>query len=197
MITPDMLFERWYIFPLQMLRSIPNGDGGFIALATALFLYERYATAVLDRSGKSANDTEISGQFARDFNVDENAAKFFWKVMRNGILHQGMPIQKERDSKFSEEIPRWIFQYNVLQPVELCEIGGKRLLKVHPWLVVDKIVTLWQNNLDLIDNNESFPWANILPMESERGLGIVADEKDYFHPPTGSPSGLGMLTDSK
>ena len=192
-MTPDKLFERWYIVPLQMLRTISNGDGGFVALATAMFLYERYANARIKQLGKSAKPEELHKQFASDFVVEEEVAKVFWKVMRDGILHLGMPMQKEG----GKELPPWIFHNDFRQAVELCKIDGEQLLKVQTWLIVDKVISLWQNNLGLIAKNESFPWANILSMESARDLGIVSDEKDDFHMPTGSSSVLNMLTNSE
>ena len=36
------LFIRWYVLPLKMLSLISNGDGGFVALSTALLLYNRF-----------------------------------------------------------------------------------------------------------------------------------------------------------
>jgi len=48
---PVKLFERWYVRPLRELEKLPEGDGGFVVLATCCFLYERYAKAYLRDSG--------------------------------------------------------------------------------------------------------------------------------------------------
>ena len=78
--------------------------------------------------------------------------------MRNGILHQGMPKAHEQGKK----LPDWIFHHEKTNSAfELQEFNGKSLLIVQPWLVVDKVVHLWQDNLNLLEQNESFPWAQV------------------------------------
>lgn len=157
MKSPEVLFEKWYVTPLKVLQSIPDGDGGFVALATSCFLYERYATAVIK---SSPHQTKIR-QFMIDFEVDEDTAKAFWNVIRDGLLHGGMPKQLEHGKR---TFPYWAFRHDFAKPVELIEHGGKRILKIQPWLVMDKVLSLWQRNLDLLDQNESFPWANVFPL---------------------------------
>jgi hypothetical protein len=48
-------FRLWYREPLDALEAMPSGQGGFIALATACFLYERYAVAVLNSQEEKAD----------------------------------------------------------------------------------------------------------------------------------------------
>jgi len=55
MVDPNILFERWFVRPLTKLRELPDGDGGFVALATSCFLYERYAVAAIKKSGGKAD----------------------------------------------------------------------------------------------------------------------------------------------
>lgn len=87
------LFEKWYAKPLNFLSTLERlgGDGTFIAFATSLFLYERYAKTLIKKSGKKANNQEFCKQFMYDFNTDETTSKTFWDVMRHGILHSAMP----------------------------------------------------------------------------------------------------------
>ena len=47
-------FRSWYYEPLKTLESMPSGQGGFVAVATACFLYERYAVALLKSQGKKS-----------------------------------------------------------------------------------------------------------------------------------------------
>ena len=163
MEKPEVLFYRWYVHPLKMLQCIPNGDGGFIALATSCILYERYAIATIKNSpvgGKATKETKIS-QFMHDFGVDQETATAFWNVVRNGLLHQAMPKQYEYGE---DSLPRWWFRHDFPKSVELIEHGGKRILKIQPWLVMDRVISLWQQNLDLLKQSDSFPWANISPL---------------------------------
>lgn len=160
MEKPEILFEKWYVTPLRMLQALPGGDGGFVALAASCFLYERYVTAIITSTPgtKADRDARIK-QVTVDFGVDEETAATFWDVIRDGLLHEGMPKQLDH----GKPLPRWIFRHEFSQPMELIDHEGERILKVQPWLFMDKVISLWQENLELLDKNNSFPWANIIP----------------------------------
>lgn len=158
METPEELFELWYIQPLQLLESIPNGAGAFIALATSCFLYERYVDAKIEEAGKKPNLKNRVQQLMIDFGIGEETADTFWKVMRDGILHKGMPKRHDRNL----QLPSWRFQGEFTQPVKLCKIDGRPELQVQPWLFMNEVIDLWKNNLDLLDRNKKFPWAKIV-----------------------------------
>lgn len=176
-------FNHWFVVPLQWLKAVPNNDGSFIALASALFLYERYIVAKIKSVGERATETRKVQQVASDFGVNSRTARIFWDVMRNGILHQGMPKLYEQGNK----LPDWIFHHDKSDfAFELREFGGQSLLIVQPWLVVEKIVHLWQENLDLLEQNESFPWAQVSSVTGS------SSRSDLFLV-TGSSSGLGIL----
>lgn len=38
--------ERWFVAPLNEVRKLPNGDGGFVALSIGCQLCERYYRAI-------------------------------------------------------------------------------------------------------------------------------------------------------
>lgn len=158
MINANILFDRWFVQPLGNLQSIPNGDGGFIALATSCFLYERYAIARLKVLGLKADDKQKIKMFVIDFSTDKSSADAFWNVIRNGILHQGMPKQKE----YGKPLPGYILHHSFIEPVKLTNVNGESILMIQPWLFMNRVIELWQDNLELIEKNESFPWANIL-----------------------------------
>lgn len=176
-------FNQWFVVPLQWLKAVPNNDGSFIALASALFLYERYIIAKLKSAGETATEPKKIQSIANDFGVEPREARIFWNAMRDGILHQGMPKVREKDKK----LPDWIFHHEKSDfAFELREHNRQSLLIVQPWLVVEKIVQLWQENLDLLEQNQSFPWAQVSsvtgsPSQSE--LFLI----------TGSSSGLSIL----
>jgi len=153
------LFMLWFAEPLRALEKMPSGQGGFVALATACSLYERYAKASLSKRGMAADRPNLIGQLGIDFSVDGATADAFWAVIRDGILHQAMPVQKKR----SAPLPRWAFHHNY--PVmSLEEINGEQFLKVQPWKFMDRVLELWEANFSLLGTSGSFPWATIGPV---------------------------------
>ena len=161
MIENNTYFNRWFVQPLTLLRELPFGDGGFVALATSCFLYERYAVAAIMKLGGKANKEGKIGQFMTDFEVDKITATNFWVVIRDGIMHQGMPKTKEQGKR---SLPKWMF-YNIDKPVKMGMYKGSDTLIVQPWLFTDKVLQLWKDNPYLIDLNESFPWATVVPID--------------------------------
>ena len=149
-------FSLWYIEPLRTLESMPGGHGGFIALATACFLYERYATAILSVQGRKADRAAKLNQLVSDFGVDHATAEAFWDVIRDGLLHQGMPMQKRQGTA----LPRWAFSENY-PPLALESISGEMWLKVQPWKFMNKVLDLCDSNFELLSQSGSFPWASI------------------------------------
>ena len=158
MVNPNILFERWFVQPLTKLHELPNGDGGFVALATSCFLYERYAVATIEKSGGKANKEGKIRQFMSDFEVDEATARAFWDVIRDGILHEGMPITRKHGKG---PLPDWAF-LPINRPVRMDKSNGSDILVVEPWLFTEKVLQLWKENLPLIEQNKSFPWANVV-----------------------------------
>ncbi|GIK40605.1 MAG: hypothetical protein HND46_22705 [Chloroflexi bacterium] len=156
MQDPKALFDIWFVQPLKSLEAIPNGAGAFIALATSCFLYERYADAAIREAGSQYT---VEKQLMIDFNISEETAREFWTIMRNGILHKGMPKKKDRGKNLSG----WRFEGEFTQAIKLDKTNGSfQELQVQPWLFMNKVIELWQDNIDLIDRNESFPWARIV-----------------------------------
>lgn len=154
--TAKQHFDRWYKAPLKMIESLENGDGAFVALAVSCFLYERYCVAYLRSKNTKATDTAKLTQLAADFSISEDTAEAFWKVIRNGFLHQGMGLQK---STASVPLPTWSVSHE-FQRIEL-ETAPIAHLKIQPWLFRDRVFELWDAHPELIDSNASFPWATI------------------------------------
>lgn len=152
------LFTRWFVNPLITLESLPNGDGSFIALATSCFLYERYARACIKRSGKKGNRSSLIQQFSHDFGTNKKTAEAFWDIIRDGILHQGMPKQSNRGINDS---PGYIFHHSFSVPVELVIWGNEPVLKIQPWRLMWKVIELCQADHELLVENNGFPFPNI------------------------------------
>jgi hypothetical protein len=158
-IDPQVRFYNWYVQPLKILSEIPNGDGGFIALATSCFLYERYATVVLmETHGRAKTDDKIQ-QLADDFQIDLATATAFWRMIRDGLLHQGMPIIDEQGGG---KLPSWGFHDGFKKPIQQGKLNGVDALLIQPWLFTQRVIQLWQENLTLIDNARYFPWADVI-----------------------------------
>jgi len=160
MYTPEELFQRWYAEPLKRLEEIPRGDGRFVALAVSCALYERFATAILKRSGVTADKSAKIQRCMQDFDPDEQTARAFWTVVRDGLAHQAMP----KHSDWTGDQPEWWLHHDYPKAAELADINGRTVLKVQPWVFMHKVLGLWHDNLDLLTASRSFPWGNIVGM---------------------------------
>ena len=139
---------------------MPRGDGGFVALAVTCALYERFATAFITKSGTKADEQAKLRQFMRDFDTDDRTARVFWKVIRDGLAHQAMPLQKDRD----KDLPPWWFHHSHTKAVKQAVLNGKEVLKVQPWHFMNKVLLLWQQHFALLAEGRSFPWGSIVGM---------------------------------
>lgn len=157
--NPTELFERWFVIPLRLLEHIPSGDGGIVAFASSLYLYERYATSLIDAAGSKADKAAVYGQLVTDFGFSSPTdAELFWDVARNGFLHLGMGLQAGRGGA---ALPPWLMHGDFKLPVEFRDIQGTRVLCIQPWRFRDKVLGLFRERPDLIAHNKSFPWASI------------------------------------
>jgi hypothetical protein len=156
-------FERWFVKPLRDLESLPEGDGAFIALATSCYLYERYAKAiVIEKTGKGFDKKltlqERNERLTEDFAIDKDTAVAFWNVIRNGLLHHGMP----KVPKGTKRAPKCRFHHSYPKAITLCQHSdGKWWLEVQPWKFMDRVIELCQSNLELITTFPGVPWATI------------------------------------
>ena len=155
MLTDRELFSIWYIEPLRKLQEMPEGQAGFVILGTACFLYERYAVANLKNQNKKADKKGLVQQLASDFGIDNATATAFWDVIRNGMLHEGMRL---RNKKYSG----WGFRDDY-PGMAISEVNGKPYLFVEPFKFADRVLQLWEENLDLLKRSHSFPWATVGP----------------------------------
>ena len=163
---PRKLFERWYVRPLRELERLPDGDGGFVVLATCCFLYERYAKAYLRDLGEKESDENVKRQLARDFGVRRDVAEAFWDVIRHGLLHGGMPKTQDRGRT---SLPDWRMHGAFQEPIELVPNGTSTELRVQPWLFRDRVLELYQARPDLIAYDRNFPWGAIVKLIEEDG----------------------------
>jgi hypothetical protein len=172
------LFEKWYIVPLRELQNMPDNNAVLLP-SCALFLYERYLNVKLSPAGTVTKERKHK-QIAHDFGISEAIAEKFWGVMRDGLLHQGMPMQMAHD----KEMPKWEFNFSENgHPIELD--SGNLVLRVQPWEVVDRVILLWQKDIHLFNQAKSFPIPGIFVKPS--------DETGELYIITGTSSGLQEL----
>jgi hypothetical protein len=84
-------FDGWFVNPIEKLKELPEGDGGFLALSAALFLCERYYRALTETLYGKRDDETFKIEAAKDLGLSLDDFKLFWVVYRHGIQHQGTP----------------------------------------------------------------------------------------------------------
>ena len=84
-------FNGWFVEPIEKLKELPEGDGGFLALSAALFLCERYYRALAKIHCGRGDDETFKIEAAKDLGLSLDEFKCFWMVFRNGTQHQGIP----------------------------------------------------------------------------------------------------------
>ncbi len=159
---PLTLFDRWYAAPLIALEALPNGDGAFVTFSVSLGLYERFARSAINAAGGKASDQALFARLAADFEINEPDAAEFWQVMRHGMQHQAMPMQRRYGGP---ALTPWQFSHTFCRPIQFDSSGEQRILQVQPWLFRDVVLRLYHDNPQMIDHNQSFPWASIFPMQ--------------------------------
>jgi hypothetical protein len=166
-------FRRWFVEPLRTLRTIPNGDGGFVALAVGCFLYERYAVAVFQQTPSPGSKVKPVDRFvkqlAADFQVDETTAEAFWKVFRDGLLHFALPKLHNRGTPIElsnpdSQIAGYAMSAEFPAPIQLSGVRGAEILRVQPWLFADRVVELWERNSGLLDSLAGSSWPSVGPL---------------------------------
>ena len=146
------LFIRWYVNPIEKLKELPDGDGGFVAFMVALPLYDRYIVAKLKLDNKSTNPESVNAEMAKDLHLSTGEQKVFWGMFRNGFMHQAMP--KDGNTK-------WITSSKFTEFPEFVTINKTPYVQIDPWKFVDRVLNLFMEDQRLISASESFPLASI------------------------------------
>jgi hypothetical protein len=90
MTTPRENFDSWFVNVLESLY--PHREVGFVILLTVFPLLERY---LRQRAGIPSEDDRLNPIFFDQLRaiftklLDQDTAKRFWTICRNGLLHQG------------------------------------------------------------------------------------------------------------
>lgn len=138
-------FEGWFIKPIEKLKEIPEGDGGFLALSAALFLCERYYRALTDTLNGKRDDEQFKIAAAKDLGLSLGDFNCFWIVYRNGVQHQGTPqkyIDKKNQIKYFFRISD---EFNGIP--EIYKINAyKREIRLNVWKFADLIINKFKSN---------------------------------------------------
>lgn len=141
-------FDGWFIQPIEKLKELPEGDGGFLALSAALFLCERYYRALTDTLHGKRDDETFKLAAAKDLGMSPEDFNSFWIVYRNGIQHQGTPqkyIDKKNQVKYFFHISD---EFGGIP--EIHKINAyKREIRLSVWKFADLIIGKFKTHSDV------------------------------------------------
>ena len=150
MYTVQQRFDFWFSEPMEALRKLPNGNGGFVALATALPLFERYHVALKTSNPARTTARSEEQQLAVDFGLTESDATKIWDWMRNGMLH-GVAVKNECTLSISGN------HTNILELTP----GNPPTFKLNIWRFVERVLSLWKPHMDLFGASKPFPLPQV------------------------------------
>jgi hypothetical protein len=159
------LFKRWYVEPIEKLKELPKGAGGWVAFMVALALYERLTKTKLKLKEKPANPDNVRQEMANDLDLSLDDQKTFWDMFRNGLLHGAMPEVGPKaglthywlDSSFSGR-PQFIKK------------DGVPIVCIDPWKFADRVLKAFLSDPKLIMTSNSYPLANIIEQKTEHPM---------------------------
>jgi hypothetical protein len=139
-------FDGWFVKPIEKLKEMQEGDGGFLALSAALFLCERYYRALTDTLEGKRDDETFKIAAAKDLGLSLEDFNYFWIVYRNGVQHQGTPLKKYVDKK--KQIKYFFHiddEFNGIP--EIHKINAyKREIRLSVWKFADFIINKFKTN---------------------------------------------------
>jgi hypothetical protein len=153
MDNPCDLFRRWFVAPIELIeKTLPNGDGAFVALMSTLPLYERAIIGELKLGGEKATNEDVGQRVEADLKIDTGTRTKFWAIYRNGFMHQGMGLDGKSKWQISEK-------YNVSP--EIRTVDGVDYVCLNPWKFAHHTLSKFMDRPELITASESFPFASI------------------------------------
>jgi hypothetical protein len=150
-------FDGWFVNPIEKLKELPEGDGGFLALSAALFLCERYYRALTETLYGKRDDETFKIEAAKDLGLSLDDFKLFWVVYRHGIQHQGTP-KKYVDKNKMKYIWQIADEFNAIP--EIYKINAyKREIRLNVWKFADLIINKFKTNPEVFQKavSNTFP----------------------------------------
>ncbi len=141
-------FDGWFVKPIEKLRELPEGDGGFLALSAALFLCERYYRTLTNTHEEQGDDESFKHRAAEDMGLDVHDFKCFWKVYRHGIQHQGMP-RRHVENGISY---KWSMSGDFNAIPQIHRVNGQtREIRLDPWKFAELIIGKFRANANILE----------------------------------------------
>jgi hypothetical protein len=153
-----LMLQRWFVAPIAHLKKLPSGDGGFVALLTAITLYERLVNSRLKIQGLPQDLTSVKLEVERELQLTPEQRSIFWTVFRIGLAHQAMPMAGKTAWALGE-------RFNALPSFQ--NIGGIDYVCIDPWKFAERVLQAFLDKPQLINATESFQFGTIgqLPPE--------------------------------
>jgi hypothetical protein len=152
-------FRLWFVEPIEKLKELPSGAGGFIAFMVGLALYERLIVAKLKVENNSTAELFVQQAMADDLKLTNQQQRIFWDMLRNGLLHQAMPKAGKTCCFFHHTFtgyPEFKMQNEAL------------IICIDPWKFTDRVLGDFISNPSLIIASGSYPLASIVPIPFEK-----------------------------
>jgi len=152
-------FNGWFVEPIEKLKELPEGDGGFLALSAALFLCERYYRTLTNTHEGKGGDEAFKIAAAKDLGLNLNDFKSFWMVYRNGIQHQGMP-KIYVDNQNVRYNWRTHDDFNAIP--EIYKIDAQNLeVRLNPWKFAELIINKFRADPTILQNAVSHAFGEV------------------------------------
>ena len=159
------LFRIWFEEPISRMSN----DDGFVAMMVALTLFERFVLAKYPSKSYPPKEWPFHTLVAQELHLDstEDGADF-WKAVRDGLLHQGMPKDAPdvRGRKVTEkEKFYWRFSSGFGPLPVVSMVNGKRVLDIDPLKFAHHVVNEFIKQPELLLHADEFPFASVIPLE--------------------------------
>lgn len=152
-------FNGWFVAPIEKLKELPEGDGGFLALSAALFLCERYYRTLTNTHEGKGGDEAFKVEAAKDLGLALDDFKCFWRVYRNGIQHQGMPKMYVDNQNVRYN---WRTHADFSAIPQTYEIDPKNCeIRLNPWKFAELIINKFQANPKVLENAVSHAFGEV------------------------------------
>jgi len=152
-------FRLWYIGPIEKLKELPNGAGGFVAFMVGIALYERLIVAWLKLKEQKADDDAIQKTIKDDLRLTDQERRIFWDMFRNGLFHQAMPKLGKTG---------YCFNHTFTCYPEFKVLDGHAVICIDPWKFTDRVIKEFLSDPKLIIESVSYPLPSILPIPFDK-----------------------------
>lgn len=152
-------FNGWFVEPIEKLKELPEGDGGFLALSAALFLCERYYRTLTNTHDGKRDNERFKIEAAKDLGLSSDDFMCFWKVYRNGIQHQGMP-KTYVDKQNVRYTWRTHDDFNAIPEIYKIDVQNHEI-RLNPWKFANLIISKFKTNPTVLQNATSHAFGEV------------------------------------